>query len=223
MTNVHSVESSWQPDRFVAIDAPQVRRVPIVDLGEPLRATSVRRIEVPGHLASVHLRTTVADRLEEAAEHLHKKLLRLGIVEGFRPQQVQRRLYEDYRGMLRAEHPHASDDVISAETALFAAPPDQFAPHATGGAVDVVLTDENGNLVDMGCRYDATPLESDDRCYTLHPDVHEEVRDRRMALIEAMTTVGFVNYPSEWWHWSYGDQYWAHHVGAPEALYGCAE
>src|SRR6478672_2937855 len=112
MTNVHSVESSWQPDRFVAIDAPQVRRVPIVDLGEPLRATSVRRIEVPGHLASVHLRTTVADRLEEAAEHLHKTLLRLGIVEGFRPQQVQRRLYESYRRMLRAEQPHASDDVI---------------------------------------------------------------------------------------------------------------
>jgi D-alanyl-D-alanine dipeptidase len=19
---------------------------------------------------------------------------------------------------------------------------------------------------------------------------------------------GFVNYPSEWWHWSYGDKYW---------------
>jgi D-alanyl-D-alanine dipeptidase len=29
-----------------------------------------------------------------------------------------------------------------------------------------------------------------------------------------------VNYPTEWWHWSYGDRYWALMTGAPAALYG---
>jgi len=29
-----------------------------------------------------------------------------------------------------------------------------------------------------------------------------------------------VNYPTEWWHWSYGDRYWAFVTGAPHALYG---
>jgi D-alanyl-D-alanine dipeptidase len=31
---------------------------------------------------------------------------------------------------------------------------------------------------------------------------------------------GLVNYPTEWWHWSYGDRYWALVTGAPAALYG---
>jgi zinc D-Ala-D-Ala dipeptidase len=29
-----------------------------------------------------------------------------------------------------------------------------------------------------------------------------------------------VNYPTEWWHWSYGDSYWALTTGAPAAIYG---
>ena len=31
---------------------------------------------------------------------------------------------------------------------------------------------------------------------------------------------GTMNYPTEWWHWSYGDRYWALLTGAPAALYG---
>ena len=31
---------------------------------------------------------------------------------------------------------------------------------------------------------------------------------------------GLVNYPTEWWHWSYGDRYWALMTGARAALYG---
>jgi D-alanyl-D-alanine dipeptidase len=38
-----------------------------------------------------------------------------------------------------------------------------------------------------------------------------------------MTGAGFVNYPSEWWHWSYGDRYWAVVTGEPHAIYGPVE
>ena len=31
---------------------------------------------------------------------------------------------------------------------------------------------------------------------------------------------GLVNYPTEWWHWSFGDRYWALLSGARHALYG---
>jgi D-alanyl-D-alanine dipeptidase len=37
-----------------------------------------------------------------------------------------------------------------------------------------------------------------------------------------MEGAGFVNYPTEWWHWSYGDRYWTFVVGAPQARYGPA-
>lgn len=29
-----------------------------------------------------------------------------------------------------------------------------------------------------------------------------------------------LNYPTEWWGWSYGDRYWALMTGAPAALHG---
>lgn len=35
-----------------------------------------------------------------------------------------------------------------------------------------------------------------------------------------MTGAGFVNYPTEWWHWSHGDRYWAWSTRAPAARYG---
>jgi D-alanyl-D-alanine dipeptidase len=35
-----------------------------------------------------------------------------------------------------------------------------------------------------------------------------------------LSAQGLVNYPTEWWHWSYGDRYWALVTGAPHAPYG---
>jgi D-alanyl-D-alanine dipeptidase len=31
----------------------------------------------------------------------------------------------------------------------------------------------------------------------------------RTILAAATRAADFVNYPLEWWHWSYGDRYWA--------------
>ncbi|MCK6437211.1 MAG: hypothetical protein L6Q58_09590 [Rivicola pingtungensis] len=35
-----------------------------------------------------------------------------------------------------------------------------------------------------------------------------------------MAAAGLVNYPQEWWHFSYGDQYWACVTGCAQARYG---
>jgi D-alanyl-D-alanine dipeptidase len=35
-----------------------------------------------------------------------------------------------------------------------------------------------------------------------------------------LSAQGLVNYPTEWWHWSYGDRYWALLTGAAHATYG---
>lgn len=36
----------------------------------------------------------------------------------------------------------------------------------------------------------------------------------------ALSAAGLVNYPTEWWNWSYGDRYWALTAGHPFPLYG---
>jgi D-alanyl-D-alanine dipeptidase len=48
----------------------------------------------------------------------------------------------------------------------------------------------------------------------------QEARQNRILLLEAMESTGFVNYPHEWWHFSYGDRYWAYVKGQPAAIYG---
>ena len=35
-----------------------------------------------------------------------------------------------------------------------------------------------------------------------------QARDNRRILYNAMLNVGFTNYPSEWWHYDFGDLFW---------------
>ncbi len=89
-----------------------------------------------------------------------------------------------------------------------------------GAAVDVTLRGVDDVELDLGCPVNASPEQSDGRCYTAHPDVVGEPLLLRRTLAAALEGAGLVNYPTEWWHWSYGDRYWAYATGAERALYG---
>ena len=56
-----------------------------------------------------------------------------------------------------------------------------------------------------------------------HAAVTDVAARNRRLLLEVMTAVGLVNYPREWWHFSYGDQYWACVTGSTQARYGAVE
>ena len=94
-------------------------------------------------------------------------------------------------------------------------------PHSTGGALDVCLSDKEGNLVDMGSTVD----QMDE---TSNPDFYADKKNeeaiiwnsRRNLLREIMTKFGFAQHPNEWWHFSYGDQLWAWKNKKENALYG---
>ncbi|WP_243737176.1 M15 family metallopeptidase [Halomonas ventosae] len=42
-------------------------------------------------------------------------------------------------------------------------------------------------------------------------------------LYHAMRGAGFSNLPSEWWHYDFGNQLWAHYGGHPQAHFGPAQ
>ena len=48
----------------------------------------------------------------------------------------------------------------------------------------------------------------------------DEARRTRDILGEALAPTVLSNYPSEYWHWSYGDQGWAYRGGHEHAIYG---
>ncbi len=94
-------------------------------------------------------------------------------------------------------------------------------PHSTGGALDVCLSDKDGNLIEMGSTVD----QMDE---TSNPDFYSNIKNeeatiwnsRRNLLREIMTKFGFAQHPNEWWHFSYGDQLWAWKNKKENAIYG---
>ncbi|MFB7337110.1 M15 family metallopeptidase [Streptomyces adustus] len=168
--------------------------------------------------AFAHLRQGVLDRLLKAQAHLPQGL-RLLFVEGYRPPSLQRRYFDEYGDQLRADHPDWSAEQVRSAASRYVSPP-EIAPHSAGAAVDLTLADAGGRELDMGTRMNATPEESAGACYTQADNISYQACSNRDILGTALIAAGLVNYPTEWWHWSYGDRYWALMTGADAAHYG---
>lgn len=168
----------------------------------------------------VHVvRASVAERLVRAAEALAPGYT-LAILEGWRPAHIQRRMYLRTWNYFRERHPEWSDTQLRRVVNRFTAPPTHPRvppPHATGGAVDVFLADAEGRELDMRSPYE--PFEPRSAPFDA-PNLTPTARRHRDLVAEAMLAAGITNYPSEYWHWSYGDQGWAYRGGHATALYG---
>ncbi|MEV7616112.1 M15 family metallopeptidase [Streptomyces sp. NPDC089799] len=211
---------------IILMSDPRVAAISVADNGEPLADVRAggefllddRRAD-PAY-AFAHLRSGVLDRLLQA-QLLLPEGLRLLVVEGFRPPVLQQRYFEEYAAELRAGHGDWPAEELRAQASRYVSPP-EIAPHSAGAAVDLTLVDADGTELDMGTRVNASPEESRGRCYTLADGLSPGARLHRATLSRALTGAGLVNYPTEWWHWSFGDRYWALMAGKPEALYGPA-
>jgi D-alanyl-D-alanine dipeptidase len=107
-------------------------------------------------------------------------------------------------------------------TSRFIAPP-WVAGHPGGGAIDVTLCDCSGRELDLGCPYDADEIASGGACFSQFDGLSTHARKYRSLMFSALEDAGFVNYPFEWWHWSYGDKYWAVVKQQAHAVYGPIE
>jgi zinc D-Ala-D-Ala dipeptidase len=140
-------------------------------------------------------------------------------VEGYRPAHQQQAIIERYSAEIRAVRPGIGEPELHILTSRYVAPL-AVAPHVAGAAVDVTLVDSCGQELDLGTAIDATPEQSGGRCYFAADGISREARANRELLARVLCREGLVNYPTEWWHYSYGDRYWALATGAGAALYG---
>jgi zinc D-Ala-D-Ala dipeptidase len=211
-------------DQIVLMADARVAAVPIVDCGENLVDVAAdhqllvddRNADPDG--AFTLLRRGVYDRLLKAQAQLPDGL-RLLFAEGYRPPALQSRYFTGHAARLAAAHPEWTSEQVHVAASQFVSPPD-IAPHSAGAAVDLTLATADGTELDMGCPIDASPEESDGLCYTHAAGITEQARANRAVLVDALTSAGLINYPTEWWHWSFGDRYWALLTGSPNAIYG---
>jgi len=201
----------------ILLSDPRVSAVPVHESGEPLVA-----LDASFGPARALVRAGLATRLL-AASALLPAGTALRVVEGHRALADQEAIIASYSAQVRAAHPGADEAEVHRLTSRFVSPVG-VAPHVAGAAVDLTLvdfsTDAAGTELDLGTPIDATPEQSQGRCSTAAPDLAPDARAHRDLLARVLGAAGLVNYPTEWWHWSYGDRYWALLTGAEAALYG---
>ena len=150
------------------------------------------------------VRETVANKLCFVQKNLpegYKILLRCG----YRSLKSQKKAFQAACDEVKKENPIWNKNKIKQEASKAAAPLDIVPPHSTGGAVDVSILNSKGRLLDMGTKLG----EFKTKTATNSREISKKAQENRKLLIKLMKKAGFINYPTEWWHWSYGDRYWA--------------
>jgi D-alanyl-D-alanine dipeptidase len=178
------------------------------------------------------LRQRVLDALLQAQSHLQQNYpdWRIQIFDAYRPVAVQQFMVDyTFAEVVRTQGLTLEDLTLEQQQTIWqqvyqvwavpsqdpATPP----PHSTGAVVDITLVDDQGQAVFMGSPIDEISPRS-------HPDyfaliaknlrVEPFERDRanlanqhRQLLRDVMLSSGFQRHPTEWWHFSLGDQMWA--------------
>ena len=204
---------------------PALRPIPIEENGEPLVEFTAEPYRLELDRPRFHYRREpfarqgLAERLVLARERLREQGYGLLIVECWRPPFIQRRMFRAVEAQFRPRYPNASPEELRKIVEMYSAPDDPEAPppHTTGGAVDLWLAGPDGMPADLHTPFawDA-PASFDFAAKGLS----REARSNRDRLAAALEEFGLTNYPSEYWHYSYGDQGWAYRGGHPAAVYG---
>ena len=133
--------------------------------------------------AHCYLNTEAAAKLERAVELAGRFGLRMRIFDALRPAEAQWVLWN-----------HTPDPD-------FLADPRRGSPHSRGAAVDVSLSNGDGELLDMGTPFDAfTPLS-----HHAASGVPVSAQRNRILLLGLMTAAGWDFYSKEWWHYQLFD------------------
>lgn len=198
---------------------------PLVDIEDEAERLGISMIfspVAPEYSTKMYLRSGVIQRLLKAAHRLQKRSdsqYVLEIYDTFRPLELQRKLFEKIQKEI-IEKEGLYGKALWERTTQFIADPKLCPPHSTGGAVDLTIVDiKTKKELDMGTTVDTI----DSKAHTWNAGITAEQKKNRKLLYDVMTNVGFVNLASEWWHFSYGDQYWAIFNEREYALYDSVE
>lgn len=194
----------------------------IQEIENPVRLVEINAADHiffnPRYTSVRTIRAYTYDLLKQARRHLPENC-HFVIYEAYRPMSAQVELWNGVVTRLSRQHPHLdvdSEEFIAMCDVFAANPYRQGSGHQSGAAVDISLVDDNGTEYDMGGEVRGFDNTADFDC----PEISAQARKNREILREALAKVGMVNYPSEWWHYSFGDRLWARLTGSKLAIFG---
>ncbi len=218
---------------FPLIASPEILRIPINENGERLIDVKADNLIAYGDIPETPLtkddytlmRETVYKKLLKAQSRLPEGL-RIRLYEGYRSLTVQKQLFDYEKQRVTEKHPELKGRALFDKITEVVSPVINFdgskniPPHNTGAAIDVEIIDDSGKCLDMGMEAKDWQQVSHKLCLTNSPLITKQQKANRALLYNVMVKEGFVNYPTEWWHFSYGDRYWAYYQKTPLAIYG---
>jgi len=198
-----------------------VRKIKIKENNESLVTLEVDGTWVisEGLKLPVLVRANVRNKLLFVCKNLPKNIT-LKIFEGFPSFEDQKKYWNIRLDETKFNFPNLSEDKqIKITQKKIANPITGYSGHQTGGAVDVSLITKDGKLLDMG----TYPVEHNLKSITDCKELNETQKKNRKLLLKSMADAGFVNYPLEWWHYSFGDKMWTAYSKKLKAIYGKLE
>jgi len=218
---------------IILITDPRVIAIPIIDNKELLLDLKGHGTiaygpspEIPNNTDYTKMRKTVYENLVQA-QFLLPTGLKICLYEGYRSLSLQEKLFKGRYHKVQSLHPQWSQEEIFNETTRLVSPVTNqdgsrnIPPHSTGAAVDVYLINEGGQPIEMGLQVKDWMEDKDGSLSQTDSHViSSEAQENRKIMTRALEAVGFSNYPTEYWHWSYGDRYWAYQNNQPHAIYG---
>lgn len=218
---------------FPLIGDPIILAIPIQECGEAL--VDIKTInglafgDVPETPLTTNDYTFMREAVYQKLINVQKELptgYRLRLYEAYRNLVVQQDLFEIEKKRVLEVEPELSGQALFNRIIEVVSPVINYdgskniPPHNTGAAVDVEIIDQHGVCIDMGMEAKDWQQVPHELCLTDSSLITEQQRFNRQLLLSLMTAQGFVNYPTEWWHFSYGDRYWAYHQKQSHAIYG---
>ncbi|MDP3971173.1 MAG: M15 family metallopeptidase [bacterium] len=158
----------------------------------------------PGSVKRPYLRSEAKNRLLKANEYAQKTYnSSILIWDAYRTSLCQGFLFYNFYSTLKKDISNGAQLVQN--TLKFVAWPDDYAPHKSGGTIDMTLIDINGTPLPMGGEYDELTERSFTAYYERDNLSSAEIiyRDNRRKIQDVMLKVGFINYEEEWWHFEY--------------------
>lgn len=138
------------------------------------------------------------------------------VLFAYRDLETQQQFWDEVYAEQKQKYPTLSENELKEKARIYSAEPTGNGPHQSGGAIDVTIINQDGNLLDMGTTY----REHSPKTPMFSKQCTPEQQNNRKLLRNIMLEAGFTYYPGEWWHYCYGDRMWAAYTGNNHAIYG---